>query len=65
MFQGLPNEILLEIFKNLTHTDLLKVSQVSKRFNESATDSSLWKGFDMNKRSLNEKIQLLNYLQVF
>jgi len=60
MIQGLPNEILLEIFKNLTHTDLLKVSQVSKRFNESATDSSLWKRFDMNKRSLDEKIQLLN-----
>ena len=59
MFQALPNEILLEIFKNLTHTDLLKVSQVSKRFNESATDSSLWKGYDMNKRSLDEKIQLL------
>ena len=59
MFKTLPNETLFEIFKNLSHTDLLNVSLVSKRFYQTATDSSLWKDFDLSQRSLRDKIQLL------
>ena len=59
MFKTLPNETLFEIFKNLNHTDLLNVSLVSKRFYQTATDSSLWKDFDLSQRSLGDKIQLL------
>ena len=59
MFETLPNETFIEIFKNLNHTELLKVSEVSKRFYENATDSVLWKNFDINSRPLDNKIQLL------
>ena len=59
MFQKLPKEMFLEILKNLSHTDLLKVSEVSKRFRDSATDPSLWKDFDISHRTLDNKIQLL------
>ena len=59
--QTLPHEILLKIFKylNLSHNDLLKISMVSKRFYVTATDSSLWRDFDLSGRSLAEKIEML------
>ena len=59
MCQKLPNEIFIKIFKNLSHTDLLKVSEVSKRFCGIATDPSFWKDFDFSQRTLNDKIHLL------
>ena len=59
MCQKLPNEIFFKIFKNLSHTDLLKVSEVSKRFCGIATDPSFWKDFDISQRTLNDKIHLL------
>ena len=59
MCQKLPNEIFLKIFKNLSHTDLLKVSEVSKRFCDNATDPSLWKDFNISHRTLNDKFHLL------
>ena len=60
MFESLSNETLIEIFKNLNHTELLKVSEVSKRFYDNATDSNLWKNFDINiSQPLDEKIRLL------
>ncbi len=59
MFKTLPNEILFEIFTNLNHTELLNASLVSKRFYETATNSSLWRDFDLSERSLGDKIQLL------
>lgn len=59
MFKKLPDEIFIEILKNLSHTDLLNVSKVSKRFCDSATDPNLWKDFDMSQRSRNDKIHLL------
>ena len=59
MFQALPYETFLEIFKNLNRSELLKVSEVSKRFYDAATDSSLWKDFDISHRSLDDKIKIL------
>ena len=59
MFQTLPNETLIEILKNLNRSELLKVSEVSKRFHDAATDPSLWKDFDISHRSLDDKIKIL------
>ena len=59
MFKTLPHEIIFEIFKNLNHTDLLNASLVSKRFYETATNSNLWRDFDISERSLGDKIHLL------
>ena len=59
MFESLPNETLIEIFKNLNHTELLRVSEVSKRFYDNATDPSLWKNFDISSRPSDNKIKLL------
>ena len=59
MFESLPNETFIEIFKNLNHTDLLRVSEVSKRFYENATHSSLWKNFDISSKSHDVQIRLL------
>ena len=59
MSQTLPNETLIEIFKNLSHSELLKVSEVSKRFYDAATDPSLWKDFNISNRSLEDKIKIL------
>lgn len=59
MFQTLPNEVLIEIFKNLNRSELLKVSEVSKRFFVAATDTKFWKNFDISHRSLEDKIKLL------
>ena len=58
MFESLPNETFIEIFKNFNRSELLKVSEVSKRFYDAATDSSLWKDFDISHRSLDDKIRL-------
>ena len=59
MFQSLPNEIFIKILGNLNRSELLKVSEVSKRFYDAATDSSLWKDFDISHRSLEDKIKIL------
>ena len=59
MFQTLPNETFIRILKNLNHSELLKVSEVSKRFYAAATDTSLWKDFDISHRSLDNKIKVL------
>ena len=59
MFQTLPNETVIKIFKNLNRSELLKVSEVSKRFYDAATDSSLWKDFDISHKSLEDKIKIL------
>ena len=59
MFQTLPNETIFEIFKNLNRSELLKVSEVSKRFYDAATDSRFWKDFDISHRSLDDKIKIL------
>ena len=59
MFQTLPTETFIEIFRNLNHRELLKVSEVSKRFYEVATDTGLWKDFDISQRSLDDKIKIL------
>ena len=59
MFQTLPYETVMKIFKNLNRSELLKVSEVSKRFYDAATDSSLWKAFDISHRSLEDKIKIL------
>ena len=59
MFQTLPNETVIKILKNLNRSELLKVSEVSKRFYDAATDSSLWKDFDISHRSLDDKIKIL------
>ena len=60
MFGSLSNETLIEIFKNLNHTELLRVSEVSKSFYDNATDSSLWKNFNINSsRPPDEIIRLL------
>ena len=59
MFQKLPKEMVIEIFKNLSHTDLLTVSEVSKRFCEIATDPILWKDFDISQVASADKINLL------
>ena len=59
MFQTLPTETFIEIFRNLNHRELLKVSEVSKRFFDVATDTGLWKDFDISQRSLDDKIKLL------
>ena len=59
MFESLSNETLIEIFKNLNRSELLKVSEVSKRFYDAATDPSLWKDFDISHRSLDDKIKVL------
>ena len=58
MFQTLPNETVIKILKNLNRSELLKVSEVSKRFYDAATDSSLWKDFDISHRSLDDKIKI-------
>ena len=58
MFQTLPTETLIEIFMNLNRSELLKVSEVSKRFYDTLTDPSLWKDFDISHRSLDDKIRL-------
>ena len=59
MFQTLPTETLIEIFRNLNHRELHKVSEVSKRFYDAATDTSLWKDFNISQRSLDDKIKIL------
>ena len=59
MFESLPNETFIEIFKNLNHNELLRVSEVSKRFYENATHSSLWKNFDISSKSHDVQIRLL------
>ena len=59
MFQTLPTETFIEIFRNLSHRELLKVSEVSKRFYDVATDTSLWKNFDISQRSLDDKTKIL------
>ena len=59
MFQTLPNEIFIKILGNLNRSELLKVSEVSKRFYDAATDSSLWKDFDISHRSLDDKVKIL------
>lgn len=40
-FKNLPDEIVLKIFKNLSYSDLAKVSQVNHRFKLIAMDNSL------------------------
>ena len=59
MFQTLPHETLIEILRNLHHRELLKVSEVSKRFYDVTTDPSLWEDFDISQRSLDDKIKVL------
>ena len=39
----LPNEILLNIFSNLSIKELLKCAQVSKKFRQISHDGSFWK----------------------
>ncbi|XP_077203099.1 S-phase kinase-associated protein 2 isoform X1 [Paroedura picta] len=48
----LPDELLLGIFSYLTLADLLKVSQVCRRWHRLSMDESLWKSLDLTGRNL-------------
>ena len=41
-FDDVSNEMVLKIFSHLNPQDLCRTAQVSTRFNELATDKSLW-----------------------
>ncbi len=59
---GLSDELLLKIFKYLSHKSLCRCSQVSKHWNRIALDSSLWKSIDLSKKCLSFS-QLQNLLK--
>ncbi|XP_066472953.1 S-phase kinase-associated protein 2 [Tiliqua scincoides] len=48
----LPDELLLGIFSYLSLTELLKVSQVCRRWHRLSIDESLWQTLDLAGRSL-------------
>lgn len=50
----LPNEMLLEVFKHLSSSDLLALTYVCKNFNEIITKSPLVERFQLNFRKVNE-----------
>ncbi|XP_072113137.1 S-phase kinase-associated protein 2-like isoform X1 [Mobula birostris] len=51
-WEELPDELLLVIFHSLSMPQLLKVSQVSRRWHRLAFDKSLWYSVDLSKASL-------------
>ena len=60
MFEFMPDEILLRVFNNLNHKDLINVSEVSRRFFSIATDPTLWRSFYIGELfSTEEQIKLL------
>ena len=48
----LPDEVLLEVFKNLTLGDLIKMAKVSARFDSVTRDGSLWKHVEVDMQTL-------------
>lgn len=59
----LPSEIFLKIFSNLNNSDLLKVAQVSRRWNDMVYDKSNWNSLDISNwitRKENFDIDSLN-----
>ena len=50
----LPNEMLLEVFKHLSSSDLLALTYVCKNFNEIIIKSPLVERFQLNFRKVNE-----------
>lgn len=53
VFSGLSDEIVLGIFKYLTHEDLKYASQVNHRFRRLSHDESLWPRIDLANKTLN------------
>lgn len=53
VFCLLSDEIILGIFKYLTHEDLKYVAQVNHRFSQLAIDESLWPRIDLASKMLN------------
>ncbi|RXM95618.1 S-phase kinase-associated protein 2 [Acipenser ruthenus] len=51
-WDSLPDELLLRIFHGLPLVDLLKVSQVCKRWHRLAFDESLWHSVDLTRKAL-------------
>ncbi|XP_029434687.1 LOW QUALITY PROTEIN: S-phase kinase-associated protein 2 [Rhinatrema bivittatum] len=51
-WSNLPDELLLGIFSYLPLTDLLKVSQVCKRWHRLSFDESLWHSLDVSGKTL-------------
>ena len=59
-FQDLPNEMILQVLKNLDIEDLLRCGLVSKRIRTISRDESLWEKINLCNRNVpNEFVQLV------
>ena len=53
--QDLPEEVILKVFSNLVPKDLLRTSQVSKRFQRISRDKSLWERVNLSNKIVKSK----------
>ena len=59
-FEDLPDEIILEVIRNLEIRDIIVLSQLCKRIRKVCHDESLWKKINLyGKRVPTEFLQLM------
>ena len=50
-FEGIPDEVILNIFKNLDLKDLGRCSKVCKRFHKVGHDETLWQKINLRQNN--------------
>ena len=50
-FEGIPDEVILNIFKNLDLKDLGRCSKVCKRFDKVGHDETLWQKINLRQNN--------------